>query len=336
MANISVVKSKLGNVQAIAGLSLFSILVLYLAAGYTHISPGIVGLKIQMLGEKKGAYTTLNTGVTWIEPFVYDVVKYDARLKQYILESLPAQTKDGQPIKVDVSLEIGLVDKAVPTLNENIGKNWYGEVVYPAARSALRNSTALKLSDEIYTGEGRLEVQDHVDKVLKQKLEPYGFRVAVNLREISFTNDDFVRTLERKAKAAQEVTIKEREAQAAAQEAVRIKNIAEGNKQKKIKEAEAERENLRLQGEGERLKQQETAKGILAVKLAEAEGARRLTEAYTGPGAKYVAQIEWARHLGPNVKVYGVPTGAPGTSSIIDINSVLQGAFKGVSAPVEK
>jgi regulator of protease activity HflC (stomatin/prohibitin superfamily) len=301
-----------------AGIGALAMVGLYGLLGLSSIEPGEVGVVVKNFGENRGMQeTTFDTGIHWVEPFMYDVVVYDTRLKQYNLDNTPANTKDGQPIEVDVSFELGLLDAGVPQLHENIGRAYYDQVVYPAARSALRTSTAKLLSDEIYTGAGRAEVQQAVANVLIGKLEPLGIRITPNLKDITFLNNDFVQTLERKAKAAQEQVIQQRLAEAAAQEAIKVKNQAEGQKFKSIQEAEAQREKLRLEGEGFRLQKEEEAKGILAIATAEAEGIRLKNVALAGAGGDRQVSIAWAENLGPNVKVYGVPTGAPGTNTFI-------------------
>jgi hypothetical protein len=52
-----------------------------------------------------------------------------------------------------------------------------------------------------------------------------------------------------------------------------------------------------------------------------------LNDALSGEGGARIVEIEWAQNLGPNVKVYGFPTGAQGTNSFMDVN----GFFKGLS-----
>jgi hypothetical protein len=52
--------------------------------------------------------------------------------------------------------------------------------------------------------------------------------------------------------------------------------------------------------------------------------------AFDGPGGERIVEMAWAEHLGPNVKVMGIPTGVPGTGALMDLNGMLQGAFKGV------
>lgn len=312
--------AKLGAVGILAAIG-----VIYGLSGITGIEPGEVGVVVKNLGQGRGMQDyTFDTGLHWVEPFVYDVIVYDTRLRQESIENLPTNTKDGQPIQVDISFEVGLLDSGVPELHENIGSDYFDQVIRPATRSVVREATSGLLSDEIYTGEGRARVQREVTEVLQTKLQPLGIRITANLRDVDFLNQDFVATLERKAKAAQEQVIQERLAEAAVQEAIKVKNQAEGAKFKTIQEAQATRERAKLEGEGERLKQEEIAKGVLALAQAEAEGMRLKQQALSGEGGKLLRDIEVLGGLGKNVDFYGVPTGAAGTSTYI-IDEALRG-----------
>jgi len=315
------------SARLIAIIVIFVIVILYGLAGLTDIDPGETGLLVKMLGTNRGMQKeTLGTGTHWIEPIKYDVPVYNYQNKQYPEETMPAATKDGQPVEIDLSLEIRLVPDKIPYLHENVGRNYYEQVVYPALRSGLRNyGSAIVSSDQIYTAEGRAQVVASLSKFLNDRFNPMGIIIEPNVRAIRFTNADFNNLLEEKAKAAQRVTIEERKAEAAAQTAIAVANKAEGDKQKTIKEAEAEAARLQLQGEGQRKRDEEIAKGNLALYKAEAEGTRLQVNAY-GKGETY-ASVKWAEHMGPNVKVYGFPTGAQGTASLMDLNGVFKGAF---------
>lgn len=313
--------------SAAAGVIL-GMFILYGVVGIVDIDPGEVGILIKKLGKDKGMQDrTLDTGLDWIEPFGYDVATYDGKRHQYVIDDAPSKTKDGQPIITDISLDIGLIDSKVPFLHETVGKNWFENIIYPALRKELRDATTSQLSDAIYTSTGRDNIAAQITEALQEVGDPLGISIIVNLRDISFVNEDFIRTLETKAKTAQLVIIKEREAAAAVNEAIRVANIAEGQKQKRIKEAEAGREERRLKGEGQQLEKEANAKGILAIATAEAEGVRLRREALSGAGGAELVSIEWAKNVGSKIQIYGVPTGAPGTTSIMDINKVIQGAF---------
>jgi len=304
--------------------------VFYVIAGIINIAPGEVGIIVKMLGSDRGMQKeTLATGTRWIDPIIYDVEVYDTRAtQQQQQEELPSNTADGQPISVDLSLEVSLNPALVPDLHQKIGRDYMERVVFPALRANIRNHTSQKTSDEIYTGTGRRFVQDMIQTELRAKLEPLGILVSVNLRDIHFLNQEFIKVLEDKAEAQQRVTIAERQAAQAAQDAIRVGNTAEGEKQKSIKVAEATRETRRLEGEGYRLQKEEEAKGILAVTTAEAEGTRLKALALSGAGSSALVSIEWAKQMGPNVKVYGYPLGAPGTTGIFNVDGILGDALK--------
>lgn len=315
-----------------AGIILVVAGFLYGLAGLTTVQPGEYSILIKQFGEGKGVQEQgLSVGTHWIEPISYDVVTYDTRAKQYAIK-VEATTKDGQPVVVGMTLEISLEHGMVKDLHQLIGRDYFERVVFPAATSSITDSLPTQLSDEVYTDDGRSFIRNTiVQSFVDKQIDSRGINISLNLQSIDFTNEGFVSVLEEKAKSAQLEEIERRRALAAEQEAIKIANVAEGAKQKRIKEAEAEKETLRLEGEGERIKQEEIAKGILATRLAEAEGQAALVAAFSGKGSEAVVALSWAENLGPNVKVYGVPTGAPGTTTVADLNGVLQGALGGMT-----
>jgi len=318
---------KLAGVAIIAVFAIF-----YSLGGLNTVEPGEYAIKIKQFGDNKGVMDKgLSVGTHWVDPTIYDVEVYDTKAKQFPME-IHSTTKDGQPVKVSVTFEISLQHNKVKNIHSLIGRDYYNRVVEPAARAAVRDALPTQLSDTVYTGEGRLLIQQSIVEDLEEKrIEQRGILVSVNLQEVRFLNEGFIGVLEEKAKAAQQEEIQLRYALAAEQEAIKVGNVAEGEKQKRIKAAEAKRAELRLQGEGYRDQKIAEAEGNLAILRAEAEGVKLKREALSGRGGAELVSIAWAENLGPNIKVYGVPTGAPGTSTIVDLNSVLKGAFQGVN-----
>lgn len=312
-------------------VAVISILILFVGfSGLTSIEPGEVGVLVKNWGGNRGMQpNTLNTGMHWVNPWVYDAIVYDTRIRQYPLEDVQAQTGDGQPIDLDLTINVGLVDKNVPILHERIGPSYYERIILPVVDASIKNRTATQLSDRVYTGAGRLAIQEGIEEDLRTALQEYGISASVNLQDVRFQNPEFVRILEQKAGAAQQEEINRRNAIAAEQEAIRVENVARGQRLKTIQEAEAEKERLRLIGEGNQLRDEATARGNLALASAEAEGLRLKNEALSGRGAQYIASMEWARYMGPNVKVYGAPVGAPGTNTYI-----FDQALRDLSIPV--
>lgn len=330
-------KPTMKQIRIGAAIVLLLVLGIYGLAGIVDIEAGEIGIKVKMVGSDRGMQKeTIPTGLRWVDPILYDVFVYDTRSHQEdVAVQMEAQTKDGQPILVDISLEISLIADSVPDLHVNIGEDYFNRVIVPDFRSMARTKIATELSDVVYTGEGRTRIANAIQKEMNIKLNQNGIKIVVNFRKLDFVNQNFVATLEKKAIAGQKEEIERREAKAAEQIAIKVANIAEGAKQKVIKEAEAQRDKDRLQGEGFRLQQEERAKGILAVGQADAEVVRLQNEAMNGPGGDKIVALKWAETLGPNVKVYGIPTGSPGTASMMDLNGILGGAFKGMS-PVTK
>lgn len=324
--------TKIIQLGAAAFLAVF--ILIYGLAGFTTVAPGEYAIVIQQFGEGKGVKDEgLSVGTHWVDPTLNDVEVYDTKATQHSLE-VGASTKDGQPVTVHLSLEISLDATMVKDLHQLIGRDYYERVVRPAARASIRDALPTQLSDEVYTDEGRRFIQDAIiADMIEKEVASRGIITSVNLQEVRFTNQDFVDVLERKASAAQQEEIERRNALAAAQQAIAVENTAKGERNRRIQLAEATKEELRLQGEGAQLRDEATAAGNLALAKAEAEGRELLVNAYGGgaAGAAAVVGIAWAENLGPNVKVYGVPTGAPGTTTLIDLNSVLQGALRGIA-----
>jgi len=313
--------------SSIAGLTLLVLLALWGVGGITNVELGETGIKTVMLGADRGDTSPIYTGTRWIEPFSNDVDVYYTKFEQYDLsgaDAVESQTNDGQPVNLRVSFQIGLIPEQVPWLHENVGQGWYNDVFYPAAIKAIKDSSAMLSSDEIYTGEGRTTMAEHIQATLESTLEGYGIRFETNLRDVVFENAAFLATLEEKARAAQQEEIQRRNALAAKQEAIATQNRAEGEKFAVEQRAQAEKIKLQLEGEGEYLKQSEIAKGILAVGNAEAEVIKMKANALTGSGGELYRDIQVLGGLGESVEFYGVPTGAPGTGTYI-VDQALSG-----------
>lgn len=302
----------------------------WLMGGITHVNPGETAILIKNLGAHTGMQPEpLLTGTHWVEPFTYDVVTYNTRLRQMEEVTEKAGTGDGQPVEIVGSLQLGLDPKHVPQLHQEMGQDFYTLVIHPALLSIIKSKVPSQPSDEAYTMKGREAIEKSINDELTERYGKDGIVAVFNLKDLTFVNKAYVGILEAKALASQKIQVETRLADAAVKEAQKVSNIAEGAKQSRIRAAEADKEEQRLAGEGKRLAAEENAKGILAVATAEATGTRLRREALSGAGGQELVSIEWAKNLGPNVKVYAYPTGAPGTSAFFGLDGVFKDAFKG-------
>lgn len=319
------------NLIKLSGFGLIALIIaIYVFAGLTHVNPGETTILIKNIGSNKGMQPEpLLTGTHWVDPWTYDVVTYDTRLRQMEEVTESAGTGDGQPITIVGSLQLGLDPKHVPQLHQELGQDFYSRVIHPALISIIKNKAPSQNSDEAYTLKGREAIEKSINDELTGRYGKDGIIVVFNLKDLTFANKQYVGILEAKALATQKIQVETRLAAAAVQEAAKVSNTAEGQKQARIRAAEANREEQRLKGEGSRLGKEEEAKGNLALATAEARGIELRRQALSGAGGSELVSIEWAKQMGPNIKVYAFPTGAPGTSSIMDLNGIMQGALKG-------
>lgn len=207
----------------------------------------------------------------------------------------------------------------------------------------IRLSTVLD-ARTVYLGEGRVRLQQAVERALKEdeRFNEYGVVVErFVISEVQLQDREFLAAITAEARAEQTRRTAEKreqaalaEAQAAEAEARSEQNrrlveaetqkneaiaAAEAQNQRAILEAQAqaeqvrlaaaaEAERMRLQGQGERDRSVAQAEGVLALGQAEAEAQRLRLEAYQGEGGARFAAVEIARSFGEGIeKVYYIP-----------------------------
>jgi regulator of protease activity HflC (stomatin/prohibitin superfamily) len=267
--------------------------------------------------------------------------------KQYTME---LKTADGQNVNVDMTLQVALRSKEVPSLHQKIGHNYENEVLLPQMRSEARLAFGAYTAEDIYQGKVREEIQRQVLKKLTDSLSKTNtvgellypaIQVSdVLVRHLSFS-PAFEAAIESKKLAAQQVEVNKQLALAQEQKALQVEAEARGQKLKAVQEgtakgeaAEAEATGkakaIKIAADAEQYKLEAEAKGNLARYKAEAEGKRLAAEALAGPGGQSVVNLEWAKNIPPTMQTYAYPAGA----SISVIGGSLQDALpKMFSAP---
>ncbi|MBS9775744.1 MAG: SPFH/Band 7/PHB domain protein [Fusobacterium sp.] len=215
--------------------------------------------------EKLGKYSsTLHSGLNFINPF-FDRISRIVSLKEQVVDFPPQAviTKDNATMQIDTVVYFQITDPKLYT---------YG-VERPI--SAIENLTATTLRNIIgdMTVDQTLTSRDIINTKMRQELDeatdPWGIKVnRVELKSI-LPPEDIRNAMEKEMKAEREKRAKILEAQATRESAILV---AEGEKQSAILRAEAEKEVKIKEAEG-------TAKAILEVQTAEAEGIKVLNEA---------------------------------------------------------
>lgn len=194
-------------------------------------------------------HRTLTEGTHVLAPILEGATKYDVRTQTYTMchvhdegdvkgdDSVAALTKDGQMIKMDLSMRYFIVPAEVWQLHQEVGPEFVGKIIRPEAQTVVRNSIAKYTVTELYSA-NRQQIQAGMTEEMRKGLAKYHIQLSeVLIRNISFS-EDFTKAIEQK--------------QVALQEAERMKYVLqkeESEKQRKIIAATGEAEAIRRRGD---------------------------------------------------------------------------------------
>jgi regulator of protease activity HflC (stomatin/prohibitin superfamily) len=205
------------------------------------------------------------SGTHVIIPGVQQVVAtYDITQQEYTMsgrvgegaranedDAVVAQTKDGQTIRMDITVLFRVVPDKADVLYRDLRTqaNVVNNFVRPITRSLVRETASRYTAEQIY-GVDRVKVgidlkQIVSDRFLEKNLEV----IDVLMRDVTFS-DDFANAIEQKVVAAQNLERAKTDAERAKTEAEGRANAAiaaaQGDSQAKVLRAQADAEALRL------------------------------------------------------------------------------------------
>jgi regulator of protease activity HflC (stomatin/prohibitin superfamily) len=188
-------------------------------------------------------------GTNILIPGLQKSVKYDTRVHTYTMASTFAEgepkgddaietlTKDGQLVKMDLSVRFHIDPTRLTNLHREIGPDYINKVVRPEVRNQIRLAVSAYPVTEVYT-EKRQEIQLQTQENLKRKFKnSYLILDEVLIRNIRFS-PEFEKAIEQK--------------QIAQQEAQRMQYVLDKERQekdRKIIEAQGEAESIRLKAQ---------------------------------------------------------------------------------------
>lgn len=221
------------------------------------IPAGYVGVVYNMNGGVDGEILTQGRHV--VSP-TKKVTTYSVGLEQSYLtatdigdskrdESFNIPTSDGKTVRVDVEFSYKFdVEKITDTFIMFKGKS--GEVVKdtfikPKIMAWTQEVSANYPVTDIF-GDKRTQINEHLDRYLKEKFEPYGIVIdTVNFTNIS-VDDETAAAIQKKVTAQQELELAEIEKQTALVQANKDKEVARINAERMVIAAEAEAEAYRI------------------------------------------------------------------------------------------
>ncbi len=193
-----------------------------------------------------GKLSSRYPGTNILVPGLQKPVLYDTRVLTYTMaatfaegepkgdDAIETLTKDGQIVKMDLSVRFHIDPTRVTNLHREIGPDYINKVVRPEIRNQIRSSVSAYPVTEVYT-EKRSEIQNQTQENLKRKFSTsYLILDEVLIRNIRFS-PEFEKAIEQK--------------QIAQQEAQRMQYVLDKERQekdRKIIEAQGEAESIRL------------------------------------------------------------------------------------------
>jgi prohibitin 2 len=185
----------------------------------------------------------LSEGFSFILPFVEHAVLMEVRTQKYQAPAT-ASSQDLQLVSTEVALNYHLDPKIVNDIYQTLGEDYPDRIIAPTIQESVKASTAKFAAEELITK--REEAKARIGEVIRATLVARGILTEqVFITDFQFS-DDFVKAVESKVVAAQEV-LRERnilekvriQAQSREAEAVGIGNA-------KIAEAKGESEAIKI------------------------------------------------------------------------------------------
>lgn len=185
-------------------------------------------------------------GTNLLMPGVQRPILYDTRVQTYTMsatysegevkgdDAVDCLTKDGQVVRMDVSLRFHIDPMKVAELHNNIGPDYLGKVVRPEIRTSVRLAVSAYAVTEVYS-EKRTEIQRRMVDTLTPKFDKnYLVLDEILIRNVRFS-PDFEKAIEQKQIAQQQ-----------AQQMQYVLEKEKLEKDRKIIEAQGEAEAIRL------------------------------------------------------------------------------------------
>ncbi len=263
------------------GLTLLAVMVIILLPNsMTYISPGHVGIVIHRAGGGVDPHP-LGPGIHGKNPLLTQIEEYPTYMQTLVLtrastegspnnDEINVNSIEGQPLSLDVSMSFELEPQRVPflysTFRTDIATIQHG-YVKQAIRQALQEVVG---GEEVAAiiGPKKAEVVSRVEKLLEQRLSPYGVSV-------------------------KQFTINELRAPPAVIEAINAKNVM----QQQALTAQNQLQKNRFDALGDSIKAAGRAKAILTEAEAQARANDLLARSITAALVQYETVKKWNGQL---------------------------------------
>jgi regulator of protease activity HflC (stomatin/prohibitin superfamily) len=256
---------------------------------FTYINPGHIGIVIHRAGGGVDM-VPLGPGLHMRNPVFTAIEEYPTFMQTLVLtrgstegspnnDEINVNSKEGQPLSLDVSMSFELEPRKVPALYQTFRTDIatiQHTYVKQAIRQALQEVTGEEAIADVI-GPKKAEATRRVQTMLEKRLSPYGLIV-------------------------RQFTINELRAPPSVIDAINTKNVM----QQQALTAENELQKNTFQAQGDSIKAAGQAKAIMALANAQAEANRKLSASITPTLVQYEVAKKWDGKL-PQVTSGAVP-----------------------------
>lgn len=229
------------------GLAIAAFFLIMWVSCFKLISPGYVGVVVDMFGADKGVETKeLSVGAHWIAPWkrVYEFPIFEQNIAwEGEREGFNFQTRDGMAVHSDVGITFHLKPEFVPTIFQRYRRGM-DEISELFVRNYMRdaiNTQASKMAIEDLYGSGKEEFFHQVQIQVQRDLQPLGIEISriYIIGRFGFPQG-VITALNAKIEATQRAQQRENELREAEAEAKKQVAAAEGMARCTVAHAEAE------------------------------------------------------------------------------------------------
>ena len=267
---------------------LFVVLVL-IPTTFTYISPGHIGIVIHRAGGGVDP-TPLGPGLHIRNPVFTAIEEYPTFMQTLVLtrastegslnnDEINVNSKEGQPLSLDVSMSFELDPRKVPQLYQTFRTD-ISIIQHTYVKQAIRQALQEVAGEEAIAdvmGPKKAEATGRVQKLLEQRLSPYGLVV-------------------------RQFTINELRAPSTVIDAINTKNVM----QQQALTSQNELQKNQFQAQGDSIKAAGQAKAIMALANAQAEANRKINASISPTLVQYEIAKKWDGKL-PTVTGGAVP-----------------------------
>lgn len=150
---------------------------------FTMISPGYVGVVVDLFGDKKGVEAKeLHAGMHWIPPWkkIYQFPIFEQNITWEAEDGFGFQTREGMAVHSDVGITFHLNSEYVPIIFQRYRRGM-DEISHIFVRNYIRdalNVAASKVEIEALYSSGKEEFFREVQFLVQRDLKPLGIEVS--------------------------------------------------------------------------------------------------------------------------------------------------------------